>query len=322
LKIHKEILLQIPFVDLAPADGRVVYDAPCFDRGDNTYKLYFQRDDALGFVYARPAEACYWAESIADETRDLFVPLLHTISNHYSFPSIQETLLRIQYDILNLSVVVEKYFVFLDLFRRKREPLISGMIRTDLEYYFGVSMSLFDLVHDVLRDLWRMKHRPVVLPDTFRKMAGKEPEELGRKYNLPNPLISYYATTKDFFLNCREIRDCIYHGGLTPDFIVCFDDGFGFQKDSQFFPSRLVSELDLWPREKIRENNLVSILPLVSFINKRILENLAVFSQALIQSIEPLDPISNRYKLFLRGPYTHHLTKCDEYIDRQWIPSN
>jgi len=124
---------------------------------------------------------------------------------------------------------------------------------------------------------------------------------------------------KDFFMNCRKIRDNIYHGGLTPEFIVCFNDGFGFQKDSQFFPSEILSEFNLWPQKKTKPNNIVSLLPLLSFINKNLLENLNVFSQSLMKSIEPLKAISNNYKLFLRGPYSHHLIKCEDYIEKQWL---
>jgi hypothetical protein len=193
------------------------------------------------------------------------------------------------------------------------------MIRTDLEYYFGNVRSLFDLIHILLRDLWKMTNRSVALPDSFRKMVEQRPDDIFRRYNLPNPLILYYVKAKEFFLNCRKIRDLIYHGGLTPDFIVCFNDGFGFQKDSRFFPSQFISEFDLWPKEKIRENNIVSLLPLLSFITKKLLENLTVFSQALMQSIELPKPISNNHKLFLRGSYSHHLLKCNEYINRQWI---
>jgi hypothetical protein len=77
ITMNKDVLLQIPFVDKVPLDGRVVFIQPYFNREDNTYKLYFQREDTLGFVYAEPVEACYWAEEIVDETRDLFIPLLH-----------------------------------------------------------------------------------------------------------------------------------------------------------------------------------------------------------------------------------------------------
>lgn len=318
MKINREILLQIPFIDLAPIDGRVVFLQPYFDKNDNTFKMYYQQEDKLKFIFAKPIECFYWAESLIDDTTDIFVPFFNIISNHYSFDLIQKTLIRIKYDVLNLSVVVEKYFIFLDLFKSKEEHSISSIIKTDLEYYFGIFRSLYDLIHWLFRDLWKISAKKT-LPETFEKMINKKPEYLDKKYDLPDPLISYYMSTKDFFLDCREIRNHIYHGGLTPEFIVCFQDGFAFQKDSRFFPSQLISKFDIWPKEKIKQNNLVSILPLISFINKKILENLNVFSQALIRSIKPLDPISRDHKLFLRGPYVHHLIKIEEYMNKQWI---
>lgn len=158
----------------------------------------------------------------------------------------------------------------------------------------------------------------------MRKMVQLEADDLQEKYNLPKPLIDYYLDTKDFFMKCRKIRDDIYHfrdsykTGLF-EAIFCMNDGFAFKKDSPLFPNPLDSIFDIWPPEKTKENGLISVLALVSYINKKVLENIEAFSQALIESVKPLPPISGTCKVFLRGPYIHHILKSDEYLDKHWI---
>ena len=317
--MDKKILTKVPFVDFVPTDGRAVFLQPFFDKNEKIFKLFLQKKNELTFVYAKPVQACYWADKIIDKTTDIFIPLIHNIINHYSFKTILNTSIRISTDIHNLGIIIEKYFIFLDLFCKKKNTSLSNMIRTDLEYYFGNVRSLYDQLQYLLREIIQISKLKKKLPDSFRKMIQKEPKELQKKYCLPQPLIKYYDSTKDFFLTCRDIRDRIYHGGLTPNFIVCFDDGFAIQKDSIFFPSPLVSKFNIWPTNKIKENNFVSILALVSYINMKILENIDLFSKALTQSIRPLEPISKNYKIFLRGPHIEHLLKSSEYLDKQWV---
>lgn len=216
------------------------------------------------------------------------------------------------------SVVVEKYLIFLDLYRNTKDVLTSNLITTDLEYFFGNIRSINDLLQSLIRDLWKRTSNKN-LPNSFYDMVKREPNDLKRKYNLPEPLIKYYVDAKDFFLKCRGIRDGIYHRGLNIQVVFCTEDGFALQKDNPLFPNPLTSEFKIWPEEKIKKNGLVSVLALISYINKRLLEDTDAFSQALIQSLQPLPPISETHKLFLRGPYIHHLLKSEEYLEKQWI---
>lgn len=152
-------------------------------------------------------------------------------------------------------------------------------------------------------------------------MVKQESESLKHKYSLPEPLVKYYIGIKDFFVKCREIRDAVHHRGIGIGTVFCTEDGFALQKNNPLISTSLTSGFDIWPEEKIKKNGLVSVLALISYVNRRLLEDMDMFSQALTQSIQPPPPISENYKLFLRGPYTHHFLKLEEYFERQWIES-
>jgi len=316
--MSRDVMQQVPFVDLVPSDGRAVFLQPFYDEDEKTFKQYFQRGGELSFVYAEPVEACYWAKSIFDQSHDLYIPLIDVVSKHYSFDSTQKALLSIIRDILNMSIVLEKYFIFLNIFKETRNPVISGLIATELEYFFGIVRSMYDLMQRILNDLWvRSKKRS--LRDTFRKMVQQTSHQLKERYDLPDSMICFYDAIRRFFFDCREIRDGIYHRGLGFDTIFCLEDGFAFKKDLDWSPMSILSGFDIWPQEKVKKNNLVSVLALISYVIRESMKYLEEFTSALSESVERLEPISRNYCVFLRGPYTHHLLRLDKYLEKQWI---
>jgi len=316
--VDKDELKKVPNIDHIPLDGRAIFFNPVFNKKDNTFKIYVPQENKITWVFAEPVQGCYYAEEIIDASKDIYLKIIDIIAQHYSFDYAINTLSRIIQDVLNCSVVVEKYFVFLDLYRNTKDVLTGNLITTDLEYFFGNIRSLYDLLQNLIRDLWKRASNKI-LPKNFSKMVKLDSENLKLKYDLPEPLIKYYINTKDFFVKCREIRNAIYHRGFDIQVVFCFEDGFAFQKDNPWFPNPLTSKFDIWPEEKIKKNGLVSVLALISYINKRLLEDMDAFSQALIQSIQPSPPISETYKLFLRGPYIDHLLKSEEYLEKQWV---
>lgn len=310
--VNKDELRKVPYITHIPSDGRLVFLQPYLDKRDNKFKVYVPQGDKLTWIFAEPVEACYYSEKIIDESKDIYLTIIDVVARYYSFGSVINTLIKIMRDILNSSVAVEKYFVFLDLYRKTKDVLVINLVTTDLEYFFGNTRSLYDLLQNLIQDLWKRASKRN-LPNSFHDMVKQDPENLKHKYNLPKPLIKYYIDTKDFFVKCQRIRDNIYHRGLDIQAVFCTEDGFALQKDNPLFPNPLTSEFDIWP-----ENGLVSVLALISYIDKRLLEDTNTFSQALIKSIPPLPAISETHKLFLRGPYIHHLLRLEEYLEKQW----
>jgi len=319
--VSRDELRKVPYIDYIPSDGRTVFLQPFLDSRDNTFKMFVPQGEKLTWIFAEPVAACYYSDRILDESKDIYLEFIDIIGRHYSFDSVIKSSLKIVRDIENCAVIIEKYFLFLDQFRKTKDVSTNFLVVTDLEYFFGNVRSLYDLLHSVVKDLWKratMKN----LPKTFHDMVKWNAEDLRRKYALPEPLIKCYVESKDFFLKCKGIRDAIYHRGFDIQIVYCTEDGFAFQKDSSLFPNPLTSEFDIWPAAKIKENGLVSVLALISHVNKKILEFSDVFSEALIRSIQPLPPISKTCKIFLRGPFIHHLLKLDEYLNRQWIEAS
>jgi len=317
--VNKDELKKVPHITHIPSDGRVIFLQPYLDKRDNKFKMHVPQGDKLTWVFAEPVEACYYSEKIIDESKDIYLALIDVVARYYSFGTVINTLLRIMRDILNSSVVIEKYFVFLDLYRKTKDTLVSNLVTTDLEYLFGNTRSLYDLLQNLIQDLWKRASKRDLPKDSFYAIIKQDPENLKRKYNLPESLIKYYIDTKDFFVKCKRIREKIYHRGLNIQAVFCIEDGFALQKDNPLFPNPLTSEFDIWPKEKTKENGLVSVLALVSYINKKSLEDMNAFSQVLIQTMQPLPAISENHKLFLRGPYVHHLLRLEDYLKKQWV---
>lgn len=311
-----EELKNIPYLNYYSNDGRTIFSQPYFNPVDKTFKVFIPQDGKIIWLFAEPVESCYYAESNLEESTDIYISAIDTIARHYFFESLFENFTGLISDINNCGISLEKYFIFLDRYKNTQETMCSSLLATELEFFFGNLRSLYDLLQGIINDLWK-RATGKKLPDSFNKVVSNT--NLKEKYGLPDPLVKYYDDTRAFFSKCCSIRDNIFHRGLNVKIIFCFEDGFALQKDS-VFPSPFTSEFgNIWSQNKIKENNMVSVLALMAYVNKEMLENLNLFTEALVQTIQPLPSISEKCKLFLRSPFTHHLIKSKLYIKEQWV---
>ena len=314
-----EELKKIPYLDYYPHDGRTIFSQPYFNPVDKSFKIFIPQGGKIIWLFAKPVESCYYAESNLDESTDIYISAIDIIARHYFFESLSQNFTSLITDINNCGVSLEKYFIFLDHYKNKKDTMSSGLIATELEYFFGNLRSLYDLLQGIINDLWK-RAAGKKLPDSFNKIVSNN--NLKEKYGLPDPLVKYYYDTRAFFSKCCSIRDNIFHRGLNVQIIFCFEDGFALQKDS-IFPSPFTSEFGtIWPQSKTKENGMVSVLSLMAYINKEMLENLHLFTQALVQTIEPLPSTTKNCKLFFRSPFSHHLIKSKFYMTEQWVPAS
>ena len=315
---------KVPYIALIPKDGRIISLQPYFDESEKTFKQPVPKDDGIIFLKGKPEQGSYYARSPVDNGRDVYLRLADFITRYCSFPPTMKTLIGVERDFLNCSVVVEKYFILLDLFRKKGNPLIANLVMTDIEFLFSNIRSVYDSLQMLTKDV--LKHhgnsRSRKLPDSYYHMVKLDDAEMKRKYNLPDPLMGVYSSTRNFFLDCRRIRDGFRHYRIDIPVIFSLDEGFALQKDSLLFSDPVVSTFDIWPTHKVKANNLVSVLALISYLNKTVLTHAATLSEALEASVSVPPPVlRDQIRLFLRGPYTHHLVKCQRYLEEQWIPS-
>jgi len=175
--VYKNELKKVPYIDYIPSDGRIVFLQPYLDKADNKFKTFVPQGKKLTLIFAEPVESCYYAESVIDETNDIYLRLIDTIARYYLFDSVIHTMLGIIRDIENCGIVVEKYFIFLDLYRNTKDVLTSNLITTDLEHFFGNVRSIYDLLQSLIRDLWRRTSRKK-LHDNFSRMVKLGTERL------------------------------------------------------------------------------------------------------------------------------------------------
>jgi len=211
------------------------------------------------------------------------------------------TLLGIERDIFNCSAVVEKYFVFLDMFRARKDPLIANLVLTDVEFLFSNIRSLYDSLQFLTADILRRSDvcKSANLPRSFADLAKLEKEELRQKYRLPEPLMQFYIDTKNFFVACREIRGGFQHQRIDITVLYCLDEGFALQKETPFFEDPVVARFNIWPSRKIKEGVLVSLLALIAFLNSAVIAHTDALSNALETSFTQPQPIVKDYLAFL-----------------------
>jgi hypothetical protein len=233
-------------------------------------------------------------------------------------------LIGVERDILNCSAILEKYFIFLDLFQKTKDPLIANLVMTDVEFLFGNIRSLYDSLQVLISDILRHARigKSANLPHSFADMVKLEGEELTRKYDLPAPFIEFYANTKDFFLACREIRRGFQHQQIDIPVLYCLEEGFALQKESPLFKDPVVTKFNIWPKDKIKQDGLVSLLALISFLNLTLLTHTDLISQALENSLFAPQPTVKEYFVFLRGPYINHLKRSKEFLNEQWVQTS
>jgi len=311
-------LKRIPYIARGFMTDQMLYNYPYFDDGKNLYLLPFANNDhKFTFLMAIPVESFYYARQTMDDKKDVFIEFFNILICQYSFSSINTCLGHIKNDVLNISAVLEKYFIYHNFIAHVSEkyspfPII---IWTDIEYFFGLIRSLFDHMQILIKHFVK-RYQKVELTSSFAGMLDEEKVELKSKYNtLPPKIKEYYENIAGFFFKCRDIRDKIYHQGMPKGSIFYFEDGFGIDENLFDF-----SNFNVWPKDKIKTNSIVSLLGLLSYISKTVIQNLNTLGLAIHESFTPTNPfISQDYIILLRGTCTEHLNKLDFYMTEQWV---
>ncbi len=202
---------------------------------------------------------------------------------NYSYASIKTSIDNIGHDILNLSAIFEKYFIFLKYMSTEPEKYKMILIRTEFEYFFGVIRSLYDLLQVLIKH-FVIYHMKKELPNSFNDMFYKETYEIKSNYSyLPQQLKIYYKSSTGLLVDeLTDMRDRIYHNGTTNNFITYSEEGFGIRRN-------LFDFLDFgeWPQNKVKENNIISLLAVFAYITKAVIKNMNDLSLALSGAFHP-----------------------------------
>ena len=308
-------LEKLPYIAGIPAENQTFYGFPYFDEDREQYSIqYFNDNGGIISLYAVPVESFYYSKSKTEIEEDLFTEFFNILICDYSYTFADTLIDEILNDISNLSAIFEKYFIFSNHFSTGSDRYKPVLVRTEIEYFFGVIRSLYDLLQNLIK-LFVKNYMKIELPNSYAHMFDNNKKIKSNWPKLPKRFIAYYNSTAKLFFTCRDIRDKIYHYGTTNQFIVHFEEGFGIDQELLSF-----SEFNIWPQDKVKKNNIVSLLALFAYVTKDIIQNMNELALVLLEEFKPQNRfISIDYMIFFRGPCTEHLNKLDKYLDEQWF---
>jgi hypothetical protein len=313
--ISLQKLQTIPYISNSAPIDRAAFLNPYFDAAKNQFFMPFCQGEEIIYVIAVPQQTLYYGTKM--EVNDIYLQFFDDIIRYFSYPSALNTLNGITWDVINCSVLFEKYFLYLKLFRENKDTSIFNFVTGDLEFLFYNIRSMYDSLQVIVKQIWA-KETKKQMPESFDDMTKKGNDELIKKYGLPGEAINLYKQAEDAFTIIKNIRDGICHYSVGTNAVFCFEDGFALQI-SDFNLDPIAKNFNIWSPEKTKQNGLVSVLALYAYVIKQILQQFNDFS-AMLKARIPKEPmIKEEYKVFLRAPYNKHLDRLNEYLESQWI---
>lgn len=323
--ISKAEIRKLPFIDHIPCDGKKVFLQPMYSEKERRFKLYipYEKGKLVEIKNGEPVESLYWSKDIVDSESDIYIELVHLLVNYFSFPKLSSVLISIVNDILNLGTIIYKQLILFDCLKDNSRPkVLAGRIyKTEIEYFMGLIRSFYGLKYEVLRYLF-YKCRLLELPDSLGKIADMiyRGNEIEKKYKLNQSIINYWNQILPLFRVCRTMRDKIYHRGTEPDMIFITENGPGVSIDREPFSEfKNFVWSDEVSQKNMLENNIASLFYFFNKITKLVTESAELFATTLKETFRPLQPISEEYKVYLRGPEIMYLNSVQNYLNEYWI---
>ena len=314
-------LEKIPFIDYPPKDGRILYLQPVYLENIGEFKMYAPHtSDKLIEMWCDPIESVFWSKEKVNPETEIYIELIHILANNISFPKVSNLLDSIVNDVRNLGTIIHKQFIIFDYMQNSSQPSFSGRVyKTEVEYFMGLVRSLYDLLYEVLRFLFD-HYKICQLPDGLGKIADRDFEEISKKYKFNQPIVSYFGQILPLFKVCRKMRNNIYHHGTEPNIIFETEKGPGVSSDKPPF-----SEFKdfVWQDEvsqkNMMEKEVASLFYFFNRITTWVLKSTQLFTIALKEAFELPQPISNEYKIYLRGDGIRYLNNLQDYLEDYWI---
>jgi hypothetical protein len=156
------------------------------------------------------------------------------------------------------------------------------------------------------------------MKDSFENFATKSKDDLQEKFLFPEPIINFYKSREEIFLKLRQIRNNIYHHGHSPGISFKFPDGFAFQVDDRFAAN--LGNLNLWPDELLKSNRIGSVLAILEYLERDMLDASSKLSDSLLESFQmPPQAIAPNCQIFFRSAVSKHLFSLDAYRHTHWF---
>ncbi|MEQ8853618.1 hypothetical protein [Gimesia sp.] len=315
---------KLSFLKSVPQDGRIIAATSFYE--NNTPYCGIPNPQTGEIIVMPNTIACwgaYWSTSQIDSDQDTLLPLLDTLAQHFTFGKVVHPMRGIEFDIGNLTAVIEKFLAVHDyhVARPKADTAVRLMYLTELEYFFGICRSLIDLLHDCYRYV-HMQFGGSPLPQTFGKFVDREVSELVQKYSLPPDTETYLTQVKPLFAHIRNVRDSIYHHGKSLELIYLTEEGPGvcldhppfdvfkphFDEDSHFLTM-------------MTPNNIGSIFYIVVSLVDQMVDATTKLAETMKKVFSPIPPryTKDGYNYFLRGPSFVLINNRHELLEKCWL---
>lgn len=319
-----EEYLKMKFLKDVPLDGRAIFQTLFYEEG-KPY-LGIENTDTNKITVLEntiPEWAGYWSDKIIDRDKDLFLPLLDTLAQHFSFSKISHRIRALESDITNFAAVIEKLFAIhtYNVARPQINASISLMYLTELEYFFGLSRSMIDLLHDCYRYLHYEKFK-IDLPETFGKFKERMSSSTGANYKIPEGYSSYLSRAMPLFTLIRDIRNSIFHHGKCFDKIYLRGLGPGVNtNDTPFDLLQPMFENDNTFIDNMDTDGVGSLFYIVVSLIDQFIEATNDFSTTIKDVFTPIPDsyVQDGFHYYFRGPSFVLLNRRKELLEKCWL---
>ncbi|MGB9978033.1 hypothetical protein [Methanobacterium sp.] len=349
-------LKELPFVTSIPDDGRKIPIAPFFDEKPKQFRIFAHYNDKYMEMATGGRDilkGIYWSKNLANPKKDLYMNLVNLLYNNFSFidpkgkkRGILDRTDSIVQDIHNFGAVIHKQFIIWDYIKSSNKPPSKShaydIYATEVEYLMGLVRSFFDLLYNIftlLSEISEPKMTTINLKkiNTLGKLSDKiikdindknlSQSEVLKSYNFSDSFVAFFDAILPLFRLSRRIRDAIYHGGKSPGIIFITENGpgIGMQKLDPFFRDPFSSFKDFFKHDEnftrnLLENDIVSLFYFTNAIIGYSLDYAELFSFAILRFYKEVpENISNKHKIFIKGPEVKYINKIPDYLRDAWL---
>lgn len=310
---------ELPYLTACPLGNRRKIVVLAYHDGSRFSAFVSQADQT--FMVVNPMDMVgghYFAKAPAHEG-DVPSNLTAVVIQHYSFQKVLALIERLHADVVNALASVHRYFVMLAYANRFYDLAMKEMVATELEYAFANHRAFYDLMNRFIA-LFRFEpqYSAAEFRDSFRSTLEKTDDALVNKFGVPTPILAVIRSHQAQFHVMREMRDAILHNGRNiAETVFHLNDGFAVSGNSGLL--KKLSDLNIWSPTLLRPNGLASVLPLLAFMARDIIDFADEIAIAILEGTTPPDPIAFGYGVFFRSPLTCHIQNLARYEREHWF---
>lgn len=311
---------QLPYLTHPPSDGRAIPIIGYYDIDQTQFYAYSVQPNGMILILTplEFKEGIYISKQPAAPNFDCRLEFLEVAYQHFSFNDVLKTIHDLEQDIINGLASIHEYFVLLLYANQYNDFAAQHVLKNVVENAFGTYRSFYDLLHEVN---WKVhkkfENNAPTFSDSFERYVNKSEQELAEIFLFPQPIVEFYKSRENKFKTLRAIRNNIFHHGHSPDLPFRLEDGFAFRIDDDF--ASKLGDLDIWPENLLKPNDLGSVLAIIVFLYSDMHNSATELSFLLRCITRPLKPIASGFRIFLRSSLSKHLLSIDDYGRKHWF---